>query len=185
MTGILGGLIGTYVSRISPAFEHIATTVLGTAVNTVDFTSLDTYSADYKHLQIRFTAKNTGTNNEVRLRFNDITTNSYAWHFLRGQVSGVSGGSVINTGFISLTGAMAASTVTSAFGGAIVDIVDAYSTSKNTTIKSSLGIVDSLAIVRFHSGFLNNTASITKVELTTGANNFAVGSTFSIYGIRG
>jgi hypothetical protein len=182
----IGGAWKQWFSSAQPAYEHIATTTLGASASVVEFAGLDTYSADYKHLQIRFSAKNTGSPTDVRITFNDVTTTSYARHMLRGEGTSLSSSNATSQAHITLDNAMKNSQSTGSFGAAIVDIIDAFSTSKNTTIKSLHGQSDdngsAIALV---SGLFNNTALINKISLRPSSSSFAIGSRFSVYGIRG
>jgi hypothetical protein len=169
------------------AYELISSTILGTATTTVDFTGLDTYSTTYKHLQIRFTAKNSGTTTQVlRVQFNGVTTGSYAIHALWGDGTSVNSGNSTTTSNMALDWGMAPSTTTGVFSSGIIDILDTYSTTKNKTIKSLNGYVSNTphAIV-LTSGFLNATSAISSIRLFSNTGNLVVGSRFSIYGIKG
>ena len=166
------------------AYELISSTILGTAAASVDFTGLGTYSADYKHLQIRYTAKSTsGTVQTIKMRLNGITT-GYAHHRLYG--SGTSVASLANSGALEIQfpDGMSRSTTASAFSAGIYDILDVYSTSKNKTVKALYGNVDTNTQIYLTSGLLANTASITSISIYNDVT-FAVGSRFSIYGIKG
>jgi hypothetical protein len=72
------------------------------------------------------------------------------------------------------------------FGPIIIDIVDAYSTTKNKTIRSLQGVYSTGFQVRLVSGSWRNTASITTIAMTSAnSSNFLTGSRFSLYGIKG
>ena len=165
------------------SFDLLETTVLSTATLSVTFSSLDTYS-QYKHLQIRATFKNNGTGGaEGFMRINGITTNSYAWHYLRG------GGSSVNSGAFSTTNYMGLMSNTgftaNQFNAAVIDILDFSSTSKNKTVRSFVGGTDSGGYreIGIYSGFYNSTNAITSFRLQM-PDNFSAGSRFSLYGIK-
>jgi hypothetical protein len=161
------------------AFEHIATGT-GTGSNTtIEFTSIPT---DYKHLQVRWAGKNTSTNNNLNIRINNISTNSYARHYVRGQSTGVDVDAQTSQPQISLLNGLATSSATLPFSVGVIDILDPFSTTKNTTIKVFYGNGTSIYLA---SGFLNNTTSVSSLQFSTAANAFAIGSRFSLYGIKG
>ena len=172
-------------------YELISTTVLGTATSSVTFSSLGDYSATYRHLQIRYVARTsrTETIDQLRLRINGNTSSSYASHRL---ISNPSGGNVQSSAFINetsidlslITGNTATSNV---FSSGVVDLLDAYSSSKNKTTRTLAGTngADFHRVMLF-SGLFNNTGSVTSLQLLplTGPN-FVIGSRFSLYGIKG
>jgi len=67
----------------------------------------------------------------------------------------------------------------------VLDILDAYSTTKNKTIRSLSGMTGGANNLQLYSGLWNNTAAISSLNIFPGATNFVAGSRFSLYGIRG
>jgi surface protein len=66
-----------------------------------------------------------------------------------------------------------------------VDILDAYSTTKNKTVRSLFGGVGSdVFSSSLASGLFPSTASITSLDIST-FNTFATGTRISLYGIKG
>jgi hypothetical protein len=168
-------------------YELISTTVLGTATSEVVFSSLATYASTYKHLQIRAAARTgrTGFNTgAVSLRFNADTSSSYRYHELFGNGSSVS--SFADSEQASIRGAFfvaADNTAANGFGAGVLDILDPYSTTKNTTTRALSGVATGgLALT---SGGFFKTDSITSITLfCIAATNFSAGSRFSLYGIK-
>jgi hypothetical protein len=163
-----------------PAYEHISTTILGSTAASITFSSLGTYSSDYKHLQVRLVAVDTftgGNASSYGFTLNgDTTGGNYSSHRLFGNGSSVgsSGGA---SGFGSVQ--MGAN---GRWSASVIDILDAYSTTKNKTIRiqnGNLDIVELFSIARY------NTASITSINIATQGFGLATGSRFSLYGIRG
>jgi hypothetical protein len=162
---------------------------LGTTATSFVFDSLSTYSADYKHLQIRMTARSNRAGNpsdDFRMRFNGITTSSYAWHQLYGDGSSVVSTNTSSTNSMNIGKIPAATATANLFGSYVIDLLDAYSTTKNTTARILGGDTQSKRIM-LSSGFLNNTAALSSVTLfpETSGTAFIAGSRFSIYGIKG
>jgi hypothetical protein len=187
------GILAAAGGEAEPAYELIETYILGSATSEISFTSLGTYSSEYKHLQLRAVAKSTNVDNlavNVNLQFNGDGGNNYDWHLLRGNGSTVSssassGVSVIDIGDITAAGGGGGvgGLLVNQFGVMVVDFLDCYSTSKFTTTRSLSGTTAGPR-VRLGSGLWRNTAAITSFNLTN-PGNFVAGSRFSLYGIKG
>lgn len=180
-----GGLLADY--------ELISTTVLASAVTSVTFSNLATAAAGYKHLQIRYTARSSRAvpyPDAVSMQINgDTNVSNYRWHLIGGDSGSVSAynGQLSPAGLF--IGAAAGGTSTgNAFAANIVDILD-FSSSKNKTVKAFGGSSASTGYnneVRLYSSIWMSTAAITSLVINVNtANNFAVGSRFSLYGLRG
>jgi hypothetical protein len=169
-------------------YELIETRTVGTATSSVVFSSLDTYASTYKHLQIRYVARSTRTevNDGIQIRVNGNNGSNYSRHNLA-----AGGGAVSSTAGVSVTSTIslpipANSATGSAFGAGVIDILDAYSTTKNKTLRGFGGISSSFTEIAFQSGLFMNTAAITSLTFeSTTSNNIAVNTRFSIYGVKG
>jgi hypothetical protein len=172
-------------------FELISTTTLGTATPSVTFSNLGDYSSTYKHLQIRMVAQNNaGATGFVDdgIRFNGDTGSNYNSHVLFGN-----GSSVASFDMNSAYGATAIwgtnSTrdgTTSAYAPNIIDILDAYSTTKNKTIRRLTGTTGGSALIILGSGLWRSTSSTTSLTLFGRVgDSYTIGSRFSLYGIKG
>jgi hypothetical protein len=182
------GILASSGAGVPPGdYELISTTVLGSNQASVVF-DVSSFASTYKHLQIRAATRTsrTGFNNGgISLRFNGDTTSSYAGHQILGQNSAVSSFADTSQTLVpfAFTGA-SADTTANGFGGAVLDILDPYSTVKNTTTRSLSGIGG--AQVLFTSGLFFKTDSITSITLLgLNSTNIIAGSRFSIYGVRG
>ncbi len=170
-----------------PSNEYlIESRILDTAVSSVVFDNLAQYAGTYKHLQIVFSAKSTFTtydNSSLYVYLNGDTGSGYRGHYLFNSsttvISGTDAG-VAPLGVISSS----RSDVPNRFGAGIIDILDAYSTTKNKTMRSLTGTIgtDSPYIMLL-SGARFNTESISTIELRSNTNNLAIGSRFSLYGV--
>jgi hypothetical protein len=169
-------------------YELISTTVLGTATSSVTFSSLGDYSTTYKHLQVRMLARltaSTGIQNSS-FRINGNTGSNYAWHRLGGYGTTTESGAGTSANAMLLGQIATAAQTASVFSPSVIDILDPYSTSKNTTLRSLQGIHGGTNnFVELRSGAFFNTASVTSLSLTVPSDNFAIGSRFSLYGIKG
>jgi hypothetical protein len=164
-------------------YELIQTQILTSSEASVTFSNLGNFASTYKHLQIRAVVRSSSSFDNFFMRFNSDTGSNYAHHRLIGN-----GSTVTSTGSSSQTsmavGVLSDSGTANVFSPNVIDILDAYSTTKNKTFRSLYGDTVSPTI-RLNSGFWINTASLTTINFTAGALNFATGSRFSLYGIRG
>lgn len=185
------GFLASSGGGVDTDYELIETHVLGSAQSSVTFSSLGTYSSTYKHLQIRMAVRSaeTGSTNlrDLRIQVNGDTGTNYSSHRLRGDGAGVfSDGSTSQNAIFG--GAMfpRADNPANEFGAAIVDVLDVYSTSKNTTFRILGGAKPSGEDqIVLSSGAWLNTASVTSLLIYANSGNLAANSRFSIYGIKG
>jgi hypothetical protein len=175
-------------------FESIATVSVGSGgAATVEFTSIP---ATYTHLQIRGIARGTRTDfsiDQLYTRVNSDTGSNYAWHWLYGN--GTSANTDAGTSATSMNlgwfATASTSSVTSAFGGVVIDILDYANTNKFKTFRvlsgndlNGGGSPYSGTIV-LASGLWRSTSAITSVSFDPSANDFAQYSHFALYGIKG
>jgi hypothetical protein len=167
-------------------YELIETQILSSSTPSITFSSLGTYSSTYKHLQVRYTARSSAAvpGNGVLGRLNGVTSATYAQHFLYGNGATVQSGAATSQTSALVGLESAASATANIFGAGVIDLLDAYSTTKNKTLRTFTGVAD-LPRVDLHSSVFINTASITSFELRPEAGNFVSGSRFSLYGIKG
>lgn len=178
------GLLSQGGGAAAGSFELIQT-VNGTgASGVIDFTSIP---ATYTHLQIRYTAKNTSTNADLNITFNNVTSASYARHHLVGNTTALASAAVSSTSNISLLDAVAPSTTANVTANGVIDILDYANANKNKTLRAMYGLVQAYTTSRIYlaSGFLNSTTAISSIKLTASGNNFSTVSRFSLYGIKG
>jgi hypothetical protein len=173
------------------SYELITTEILGSAQASIVFSNLGDYSSTYKHLQVRALAKSSDNSVILRnlaVRINGDTGNNYAWHELNGNGSSVvsyaeTSNSSMSAGVLVASGG-GGTVTTNQHGAFVIDFLDAYSTTKNKTMRALSGAVSSQSSVRLSSGFRNNTASITSLTFFT-TGNLAAGTRMSIYGLKG
>lgn len=178
-----GILSAAGVSGFTSDFELISTAFGTGSSGVIDFTSIP---QTYKHLQIRYTAKNSSTATQINITMNSITSGVYTRHSLLGNGSAVSSTSAsASQTSIQLVESMANSTTANAVNSGVIDILDYTSTTKNKTIRGMYGMADNLTRVYLSSGLYNQTTAVSSVTLTASANNFSSLSRFSLYGIRG
>jgi hypothetical protein len=77
---------------------------------------------------------------------------------------------------------------TNIYTGAVMDILDYASTSKNTTVRALYGETYSAQFqdqIKLGSGAWRNTAAVSSLTVSYNTGSVAAGSRFSIYGIKG
>jgi len=185
--GILSAAAGGVVAG---DYELISTTILGSSTGSITF-DVSSFASTYKHLQIRAATRNDRSGFAASLtaiRMNADTAGNYSWHSLRGTGSAVESEGFANTTLMRVSFVPSATSTANSFDGLVVDILDAYSTSKNKTIRSLAGIASTQNNISLMSGnyrSLSAVSSITILDEVSGSNNFVAGSRFSIYGLKG
>ena len=166
-----------------PAYELLETEILASNQSTVVFSNLiSKYSSLYKHLQLRASVNCTTTASNQFLTFNGVTASgSYTWHYLSATGTQVISGNGFNTSGICW---VICNADTNNFSGAIVDILDAFSSTKNKTVRSFYGSARSGSNwLDIETGIALSTAAINSIELGYG-QTWLAGSRFSLYGLR-
>jgi hypothetical protein len=179
----------------APASDYvlISTTILTSTQGSVSF-DVSTLASTYRHLQLRAVSK---TNENVvisglRMRLGSPTIDSgsnYAAQQLFGNNSAVTTTGNPNESWMFAGTSAGANAAGSAFHAGIIDIVDAFSSTKFTAIKALYGNPESTAansLIGLNSGIWRNTATVQNIQLLcTGGASFVSGSRFSLYGLRG
>ena len=168
------------------SFDLLETQVLGTAAASVTFSSLSTYAATYKHLQIRATMRDAGSNASFGFRFNADSGTNYARHQLLGNGSNVtsSAGPSENSGYLG--GGAVSTTAANSFTGAVIDILDAFESTKFKTVRTLQGTTGSPTEIFLVSSLWQSTSAATSFQIYSRfGTNLAANCRFSLYGIKG
>jgi hypothetical protein len=172
---------------VVPSNEYLIESAIisNNATTSVTFSNLSQYVGIYKHLQIIYSAS---ANSEVRLglRINGATSD-YRSHGLFSRGTSIAS----YDSFSSDSGVFirAAQDLDSSIQGGVIDILDAFSTSKNKTIKTLFGHSVPNNCVGITSGLFINTQVISSItlapsDITSFENStFVQNSRFSIYGV--
>jgi hypothetical protein len=163
-----------------PSSEYlIESRVLDTAVPSITFDNLAQYAGIYKHLQICMVAQSTqsgtGSGGVVAI----LSLNSSAMtknHYLYANGSSILSGLGVNGFYINLV----RSGSTNQFSASIADILDPFSTIKNKTVRWVGGYPSEICLA---SNLWENTNAVTSITISTSADNFSIGSRFSLYGV--
>ena len=186
------GFFATAGAGAAGSFDLLETQVLGSSAASVTFSSLSTYASTYKHLQIRYVAKSdrsSGDGNDAMIMtLNGDSGANYNSHILIGD-------GAVNSGFETYQNAMeytyiagTGGNITGAFGTGVMDLLDAFSTSKFKTRRAFWGnsLGGSYKAVGLSSAMWRNTAAISSITFDQRyGSNFVTGSRFSLYGIKG
>lgn len=184
--GFFGGAVDT------GAFDHLASSILTSTATSVSFDT-STYVGKYKHLQIRGIVSGTDTvDDAVWIRFNSDSGTNYITHMVLGNGSGiVSAATSGKTGLLTIPST--SSGTSGIYSPMVTDVRDAFSSTKNKTIRTLSGTLDSGASynrIWLASGAWLNTAAITSIYIAPGGSNpgtgvFKANTRFSLYGIKG
>jgi hypothetical protein len=162
---------------------------VGSTTSSITFSSIP---ATYKHLQVRALLRNTRTadrSGSPAMRFNGDTGSNYFYHRMYGD--GATAGADAGTSQSQMYAVgMATDLNTSGiFGVAIWDILDYANTNKNKTVRVFCGMDNNrttdVGSVGLTSGAWNNTNAITSITIFPNINDWSVGSSFALYGIKG
>ena len=187
MSGILTALIGSFAPA-GGAFESIASATGTGSSGTITFSSIP---STYTSLQIRFVGRTTSASTSQQnlfLRFNGISSASYARHYLQGDrsaasASGSSGDTEILAGQVINDGEAA-----NIMSVSIIDIHNYASTTQNKTVRTFDGTEKNISggLVWLRSGLFVDTTAITSLSLiTSNGNAFTTSTQVALYGIKG
>ena len=166
---------------MAKTYEPIATHTIATAVSSYTFSSIP---STYTDLVIVLNGGNTraDTSDSLTIRFNGDTGSNYSNTNLEGNGSAAS--SSRNS---SATTMRIADVAANSSGLGSVAIINILNYSNTTTYKTALGRGNvANAYVSARVGLWRSTSAITSVILLAqeGAANWAVGTTFTLYGIK-
>ncbi len=182
--GILAAAGGAVAAADS--YDLLATEILTSSSSSITFASLGTYAPDYQHLQLRMVGRTNraSTSDYINVQLNGDTGSNYAHHSLYGNGSSVVAGTALTSdskmGFNRFSGASASSNI---FGSIVLDLLDAFETTKYKTLRS-LGGTAAVSI-NLNSGLWMDTDALTSIKIEPGSGSSLItGSRFSLYGIR-
>jgi hypothetical protein len=157
-------------------YEPLATNTLSSATASVTFSTI---SGSYTDLVLICSIKGDASNGLIQVRFNGDTGNNYSYTRLYGSSSSAASDRSSNVSSMQLEDPSTA--FDSQF---IVARGQILNYSNSTTYKTMLGRGDEVTNVTMATSNLwRNTAAVTSVTIFTPSNNFATGSTFTLYGI--
>ena len=194
MLGIMASSIsGSKI--VTSSFEYIATATGTGSSGTITFSSIP---STYKHLQLRWIAKDTYGPGfagvyPISLQFNSDSGSNYAGHRLLGDSTTVYAyGQANQTTIPNINGITPTATyLNNIMGIGIIDIHDYSSTTKYKTLRSFSGgdtnssTAGQTGIVSLSSGLWQNTNAITSISISAAITAFTTTTQFALYGIKG
>lgn len=185
------GLLGAAGAGVAGnAYEWLETQILESNQATVTFSNLvSKYASTYQHLQFRIVMRSTrsDTDSLCYMQFNGDATANYTTHAVRGtgaEINSISIQASYPNGIVLYSGMAGATQTANSFGANIIDIFDAFETTKFTTSKALTGQVGSFNRVALESGLWKNTAAVNSVTFDDIFGNILANSRFSLYGLR-
>jgi hypothetical protein len=160
---------------MASTYEKIATNTLSSTTSSITFSSIP---QTYTDLVIVNRAINT-TQQSERLQFNSDTGNNYSVTYLLGTGSSAISGRGTSTNYIDLN----YTDTTPATGIAHINNYS-NSTTNKTVLTRWNGTGSSDPYVAAYVGVWRNTAAINSITIFVSASTMAVGSTFTLYGIK-
>lgn len=161
---------------MASTYEPIASTTLASAAASYTFTSIPGTFTDL--VLVSFIQPSVAANRGLYLRFNSDTGSNYSGTYLSGDGSSATSGRQSNqTSLITYTTFSQASWTASR-----VQIIGYANTNVYKTVLSE-GSAPSIN-VRRSVGLWRDTSAITSITALPNADDFAAGSTFSLFGVK-
>jgi len=165
---------------MATTYEKIATTTLGSANNTISFTSI---GSGYTDLRIAFTMNGQSVASGVPiLQYNSDTSSVYSLTRLAGQ--GTVAATTPDTGATSISLASYTAPQTSTPTFITIDIFSYAGSTFKTNLITFNNDYNGSGSVEYAVGLWRSTSAITSIQLkAAGSNTFNIGTTATLYGI--
>lgn len=170
------------------SYDLISTTVLGSTTTSITFDVSTLAAEGYKHLQIRGAVQRLGNGSSYLMSRINGATGTYDSHALSGDGSSVYSFRPSFTNYMVIGELFGTNNSVPGFTGTVIDIVDAFSTTKNKTFRNLIGWTRndvSARSISLYSSLWANTSAITSIQLQPSDGSFTTGTRLSIYGIKG
>jgi hypothetical protein len=157
-------------------YTELLKTTVGTATPsvTLDLTGI----SGYTDLVLVYNGTVTVTGKDIRFQFNGDTATNYSYTNVGGNGSTASSARLANSTYIPTYALVGTSTSPATIA------INIFNYSNTTTFKTALvRTSDAPSEVQAYAGLWRNTAAINSIRIFPNTDNFAVGSTFSLYGI--
>jgi hypothetical protein len=157
-------------------YEPIATTTLGSAAATIDFTSI---AASWTDLRIVMTFT-TSTGNSIRGTFNSDTGTNYSHTIIFGNGSGVTSSRNTSLAYFFVTNGSDTTTPSMA----TLDVFSYAGSTNKTLLGTQLRDYNGSGVVGQSVSLWRSTAAITSISLFLSSGNFSTGTTATLFGIK-
>lgn len=159
-----------------PTYESIATTTLGSAASSIDFTSITNTWTDIRLVLVTTTS----AGSSIRMRFNSDSGTNYSRTYILGD--GAIADSGTNATQSSINSPSSASTTIPTM--TTVNIFSYAGSTYKTILMTSSSDLNGSGTTGNTVGLWRSTSAITSVNLFLGSGNFAIGTTATLYGIK-
>ena len=160
------------------AYEVISTQTLGTATTSVTFSSIPQTYTDL--VLIANSATTTVASSEIsKVTFNSDTATNYSYTQLTGN-----GSSVISYRATSVAYARLGRNSANGDSYFVPNKIQIMNYANTTTYKTAIATCPEPTYYEVNVALWRSTSAITSITLTAGANNYKVGCTFTLYGIK-
>ena len=163
---------------MTATYEKIATNTLGSAAASVTFSTI---SSAYTDLVLIYVIKSTAAQAYPYIRLNSDTGTNYSFTRISGTGTTASSGRGSNTAVCYMQGFTGA-TATNFNCNSLLQIMNYSNTTTYKTMLLRTGNAELATDAGV--GLWRNTAAVTAVTVVADANSFAIGSTFTLYGIK-
>jgi hypothetical protein len=161
-------------------YEPIATTTLGSSAASIAFTSI---TSAYTDLRLVVTSLASSSTIGGMIQFNSDTGSNYSYTRLTGN--GTAASSTRVTAFTQLNTAFSGNATTTIPMLQTVDVFSYAGSTNKTILVTSQSDQNGSGAVERSCGLWRNTAAITRIDIfPNSANNFAAGTTATLYGIK-
>jgi len=165
-------------------FESIASTTVGTATPTITFSSIP---QTFSHLQLRMIVRSAGASSDyIKVRPNNDSNSVYSYHYLIGNGSSTFAGSELSNTGMRVDKPTLSGDTASIFGTNVSDLLEYANTNIYKTLRTIYGVdVNGAGEVGLTSSNWRSTTAITSLVITLNTgSNFAVNSSFALYGVK-
>lgn len=162
---------------MAKTYEPIATTTLGSATSTINFSSIP---STYTDLRVVLVWQGSAANSS-RYYFNNDTTTLYSETQIVGDGASASSSSTTNQSYLYLSGAGGAPTTYP--GLTTLDIFSYSGSTYKTTLLTTSDDRNGSGYVIRKVGLYRSTSAINRLDFTINGANFNAGTTATIYGI--
>ena len=157
-------------------YTPIATTTLGSSQTTITFNSF----SGYTDLRLIAYPKSTADGMNYMFRFNGDSGTNYSYTQIRGNGSAATSGRQTSGTFFDNLNQGVYITNPHIY---TYDVMNYSNTTTNKTVLTRFNEMSGTGFTAASVGLWRNTGAITSITLTAITNQFATGSTFTLYGI--
>lgn len=175
------GILAASGAGASPSMELISTQTATTQVSSFTFSSIP---QGYKHLQIRGFLQSSSSGTSVIARINNLTS-GYASTRYTASGTTITVSSESSDNYMRFPSAQQGNNTTNYYSTTVFDILGYSDTTTTTTMKCVSGISGLNYALSLASAMVNTTGAVSSITFYDGTGNFAIGTTFALYGIKG